>query len=88
MNTSMQVETISLAQLSVVTGAGFWRDLYDAGRGAINIVSNPIGAAARGINAVAGARQQGYGWGESFANGLVQAADTMDAPNLARVPRR
>jgi hypothetical protein len=86
MSTTQDFETISTDTLDAVTGGGFWGDLRDAGLGAINIVRNPIGAAARGINGVAGARAQGHSWSDSAANGLVQAAGTMNAPNLAHIP--
>jgi hypothetical protein len=38
------------------------------------------------VTGTAGAPRQGHGFGDSFANGLVQAAGTMNAPDLAKIP--
>ena len=88
MNTHDKLPSIDLAQLSNVTGGGFWGDLRDAGAGAVNIVSNPLGAAYRGVKGTVGALRAGHSFGDSAANGLVQAAGTMNAPNLANVPKK
>jgi len=76
-------QTISTTELDHVTGGG---DLADAAAGALNIVSNPFSAAWRFGTGMGGALRQGHGFGDSFANGVVQAADTMRAPNLANIP--
>jgi hypothetical protein len=86
-----KLESISLDSLTTVTGgAGVTgRDVLDAGRGAFNMFKNPIGAVYNGVKGVAGARQQGHSWGDSFANGLVQGAGTFkNAPNLSNIPAK
>jgi hypothetical protein len=89
MNMSSQnLETITSTDLQTVTGGGFWGDLRDATAGAVNIVSSPFSAAYRGVNGTVGALRQGHGVGDSLANGLVQAAGTMNAPNLSNIPAR
>ena len=78
-------ETISDLDLDHVTGGG---DLADAAAGALNIVSNPFSAAWRFGRGTVGALRQGHGVGDSLANGAVQAADTMRAPDLSKIPAR
>jgi hypothetical protein len=89
---SKHLDTISTDSLSSITGGAgkpsVWSDLRDAGAGALNMVANPIGAAGRFATGMAGARRAGHGWGDSFANGLVQSAQTMNAPNLADIKKK
>lgn len=85
---SSQFDTVSVTDLNAVTGGGFWSDLRDAAAGAVNIVSSPVSAAYRGVRGTVGALRQGHSVSDSLANGLVQAANTMDAPNLANIPAR
>jgi hypothetical protein len=83
---SNQLETISLSDLDTVSGGN---DLTDAAAGALNIVSNPFGAAWRFGRGVGGALRQGHGIGDSLANGAVRAADTFqNAPDLSKIPAR
>lgn len=84
---STKLETLSADTLTNVTGgAGFWGDLADAGAGALNMVSNPIGAAYRFGKGTGEALRQGHGVGDSLANGLVRSAQTMNAPDLGKIP--
>lgn len=86
---SKQLETLSADSLTNVTGgAGGWGDLVDAGKGAFNIVKNPIGAAYNFGKGVGGARAQGHSWGDSLANGAVKAAGSFNAPDLAKIPAK
>jgi len=78
-----ELQTIAMAELDHVNGGS---DFWDAVQGAVNIVTSPVSSTVRGIRATAGALQQGHGFGDSLANGLVQAAGTMNAPNLATIP--
>lgn len=89
MNDNDQFQTLATIDLDRVTGgAGFWSDLRDAGAGALNMVSSPVGAVYRGARGTVGALQQGHSVSDSLANGLVQAAGTMQAPDLSRIPAR
>jgi bacteriocin-like protein len=81
-------ETISATDLNNVNGGGLWGDVWDATRGAVRIVASPISATYRGVTGTVGALRQGHNVGDSLANGLVQAAGTMNAPNLANIPAR
>jgi len=82
-------QTIATNDLDNVNGGGWsWSDFRDAAAGAANMVSSPIGAAYRGARGTIGALQQGHSVGDSLANGLVQAAGTMQAPDLSKIPAR
>ncbi|MBX3155648.1 MAG: hypothetical protein KF773_06595 [Deltaproteobacteria bacterium] len=86
-----KLDTISLDSLTSVTGGAgpSGQDLLDAGKGALNMFKNPIGAAYNFGKGLGGARAQGHSWGDSFANGLVQSAGTFKgAPNLANIPAK
>ena len=81
-----QFETISVTHLDHVVGGGWGQDLWDATRGAIQIATDPINSAVRGIDGVARARQQGWGWGDSLANGMAQAPGNQRVPDLGNIP--
>ncbi|MBX3155647.1 MAG: hypothetical protein KF773_06590 [Deltaproteobacteria bacterium] len=93
MMTTTHFDSISTDSLSTITGGAdkkpsFWSDLADAGAGAANMVANPFGAAYRFGKGLGGARAAGHSWGDSVANGLVQSAQTMTAPNLADIKKK
>jgi hypothetical protein len=83
MSNAIGIITIETEQLSNVTGAG---DFWNAVGGALRIVSSPIRAVGNGAAGTIGALSQGHRVGDSLANGLVQAAGGMGAPNLANIP--
>lgn len=78
-------ELIDSAHLSQINGGN---DLWDAFTGAVKIVANPIDSTVNFARGVAGARNQGHSWSDSFANGIVQApgAGHMNAPDLSKIP--
>ena len=76
-------QTIAMGELDHVNGGS---DFWDAVGGALNIVTSPVTATYNGIRATVGAMQQGHNVSDSLANGLVQAAGGMNAPNLATIP--
>jgi len=78
-----ELQTIAMTELETVNGGG---DLWDAVEGAVSIVTSPVTSTIRGVRATVGALQQGHTVTDSLANGLVQAAGTMNAPNLATIP--
>ncbi len=80
-------ETIALDDLDAVNGGG-WRDVWDATRGAVRIVTSPVRATINGVSGTVGALRQGHSVGDSFSNGLVQAAGIPNVPNLSTIPAR
>ena len=81
-----QFEAISTVQLDHVVGGGWAGDLWDATRGAVQIVTDPINSTVRGIDGVVRARQQGWDWGNSLANGMAQAPGNQRVPDLGNIP--
>lgn len=79
-------DSISTSDLDRVTGAGWGQDLWDATRGAVQIVTDPINSTVRAVDGVVRARQQGHSWDLSLANGIAQAPGNQRVPDLGNIP--
>jgi hypothetical protein len=82
----MSDEKLTVIDLDQLAGVHGGNDLWDATKGAFNIVTSPIRATVRGVEGVVRARQQGHSWGDSISNGLVRAADITSVPDLGNIP--
>jgi hypothetical protein len=77
--------TIDLDTLRTINGGN---DLWDATRGAFNMVKNPFAAVVRGTTETVNSLRQGHSVGDSILSGFVQAPGTMNAPKLSEIKKR